>query len=374
MAFDVVIIGSGPAASATAIHCVRHGLEAALLIRPALRGRFEIPQTLPPLITYQLAALNFSEQFQRLGFRRHYSTSSVWGADSVAVRHSICHPSGPGWLVDRPRLDAALLQHAINEGASAIECTSFCYEGLNGHWLVHAQQVGKSGSLLLETSTVVDASGRLAAFARQLGVRRFGFDRLVCQSAQALNRDDGSLGDVLVESEPEGWWFTAPNERGDLAVARFTDADLRPRAERSVVDFERHLRMAPHTWARVGRLLPGTFRATAATTDRLEVCAGERWCAVGDAVLACDPLGSRGVITALESAEVAAELIASRGMTAETSAEYSHYQAESLQRFRSEQQYFYGIERRWLKAKFWQRRSSNLLNAVRPRTRSTVTV
>jgi len=79
-------------------------------------------------------------------------------------------------------------------------------------------------------------------------------------------------------------------------------------------------------------------------------------------------------LRALESAELAAELIADRGMTAKASAEYSHYQAESLHRFRSEQRYFYGTERRWSKRSFWQRRSSNLMNTIGRRTQSTVTI
>jgi hypothetical protein len=70
-------------------------------------------------------------------------------------------------------------------------------------------------------------------------------------------------------------------------------------------------------------------------------------------------------LRALESAAVAAELIASREMTTEASAEYSQYHAGLLERCRSEQRYFYGIERRWLTATFWQRRSSHLPNPDR---------
>lgn len=365
MSFDVVVIGSGPAASATAIRCHRIGLRTAMCMLPARRKRFEIPQTLSAIMRPQLESLNFWERFQRIGLRHQYSMSSAWGSDLITTRYSICNPWGPDWFVDRTVFDAELLQHAVSKGAILITARILSASRLKDRWILHTDHAANSDPESIETTLVVDATGRSSVFARQIGVRRFTFDRQVCISALGLPRDVPA-GEALVESEPEGWWFIVPTETGDLAVARFTEASMLRPADRSLAGFECRLRSAPHTSLRVDRILPGTIRATDACTDRLEVCAGDGWLAVGDAALACDPLGSQGVLRALESAEIVVRIIASCGTKNKDSiAEYSEFQERTLERFLRDRNYFYSMERRWPQAAFWQQRSKYSKNQKR---------
>jgi flavin-dependent dehydrogenase len=357
MRFDVVVIGSGPAASATAIRCLRIGIKTAICIAPARRNRFEIPQTLSAILRPQLEDLNFWERFQRIGLRHQYSMSSAWGSDQITTRHSICHPWGPGWFINRTVFDAELLQHAVGEGAMPISARILSVSRVKDRWILNAGNAENSDPELIETRLVVDATGRSSVFARQIGVRRFAFDRQVCINALALPRDVPA-GEAFVESEPEGWWFIVPTERDELAVARFTEASMLQPADRSIAGFECRLRAVPHTSLRVDRILPGTIQATVACTDRLEVCAGDGWFAVGDAALACDPLASQGVLRALESAEIVARIISNCATKNKDSiAEYSEFQERALERFLRDRQYFYSIERRWPQAAFWRQRS-----------------
>jgi len=189
-------------------------------------------------------------------------------------------------------------------------------------------------------------------------VRRFAFDRQVCIRALATPRGVPA-GEAFVESEPEGWWFSALTERGDLAIAWFTEASLLRPEDRSITGFERRLRAAPHTAARVEKVLPKTLQSAAARTDRLEVCAGDGWFAAGDAALACDPLGSQGVLRALESAEIISEMILTYPSNKiKYIHEYVDLQKQQLQRFLRDRQYFYDMEKRWPEAAFWRQRAS----------------
>jgi len=174
-------------------------------------------------------------------------------------------------------------------------------------------------------------------------------------------------GEAVVEAESEGWWFTAPDGTGNLVVARFTDRGLLQGSPCSSAAFERALRNLPYTSAQVAGIKPETIQVTFAGTDRLEVSAGEGWCAVGDAALACDPLGSQGLLRSFESAEIAAQLsVRGAGMTAARCDEYSRYQMDFLERFRMEHRYFYSTETRWPHATFWERRSSQLAGCSLP--------
>ena len=78
--------------------------------------------------------------------------------------------------------------------------------------------------------------------------------------------------------------------------------------------------------------------------------------AVGDAAVACDPLGSQGVMRALESAAAASQIIVSN-LTSDSQEirAYEESQTDYLQRFLRHRHDFYTMERRWPEAPFWQR-------------------
>jgi flavin-dependent dehydrogenase len=78
--------------------------------------------------------------------------------------------------------------------------------------------------------------------------------------------------------------------------------------------------------------------------------------AVGDAAVACDPLGSQGLMRALESAALASQIIVNNQTSDEQRVRaYAEFQIDYLQRFLRERRGFYAMERRWPKAPFWQR-------------------
>jgi flavin-dependent dehydrogenase len=332
---------------------------------PVRRRRFDLPETLPAAARPQFEALDFWERFQRMGFRYQYAMSSAWGNDLITTRHSICNPAGPGWFVNRAVFDAELSLHAASKGATVIPARVASVSRSKDRWILHSDASEPAAGAPVGARLVVDATGRSSAFARRMGVRRFAFDRQVCISALATPRCVPT-GEALVESEPEGWWFSALTERGDLAIAWFTEASLLRPEDRSIAGFERRLRAARHTAARLERVLPKTLQSAAASTDWLEVCAGDGWFAAGDAALACDPLSSQGVLRALESAEIVSEMILNYSTKKiKYIREYSDFQKRRLERFLRDRRYFYDMERRWPEAAFWRQRASSFTNRQR---------
>ena len=96
---------------------------------------------------------------------------------------------------------------------------------------------------------------------------------------------------ALVESCPDGWWYSAslPGQRG---VAMFmTDQDLRAQAS-----WEERLAAAPTTRSRLADWeTTGESAIRAAHSQCAQNAAGAGWVVAGDAAAAFDPISSMGI-------------------------------------------------------------------------------
>lgn len=217
---------------------------------------------------------------------------------------------------------------------------------------------------------MVDATGRGAAFARVMGARREAFDRLVAFSC-VLPAPPGP-GDraTLIESFPQGWWYTAglPGER--RVVALLTDPDTpAARAARTPDGFLRLLAATTHVRAAAGDAEPVDGpAAVGANSSRLRQPYGDGWLAVGDAALTFDPLSSQGILTAIYSAEKAAAAAyhALRGRT-DALPRYAALLDGIFTGYLHHHGAAYAAERRWPHEPFWRRRLAADSGAVRER-------
>jgi len=100
----------------------------------------------------------------------------------------------------------------------------------------------------------------------------------------------------------------------------------------------------------------------AAGTQFLDHAVGVGWLALGDALMAFDPLSAAGITGALEDAIAAADMIArllrqpSRGEADDLRAAYAARADAMLRRYLSERRAIYRREGRWAQSAFWQRR------------------
>ncbi|TCC24545.1 FAD-dependent oxidoreductase [Kribbella speibonae] len=325
--YDVVVAGGGPAGAATALRLAASGFSVALLER----SRFDRPrvgETLAPSIQPLLRDLGVWGQFVALGPLPSWGTRSIWSSTEPAAHSHLENGYASGWHVDRRLFDRMLCDAAVDAGAVVALGTSLVDSRYDGLW-----QLTCSGDRRLTGRVLIDATGRSATIGRSLGARRIAFDRLVGITAQWNGVDVTAEHYLLIESVPDGWWYTAPLP-GNVMVGMFmTDADIcRHHNLAAPRPWRAHLASATATALRVDvalrsttsdgnsavRLAPGPRlysavhpatgpRVYSAASHRL-VRSGDRrpWLAVGDAALAVDPISGSGVPRALRTAEAAA--------------------------------------------------------------------
>jgi flavin-dependent dehydrogenase len=166
---------------------------------------------------------------------------------------------------------------------------------------------------------------------------------------------------TLVESVPEGFWYSAPIPGGRFAIALFTDADLHDaRVARSHAGFRALLAAAPRTSARLAghaAVLDAAPRFIGAGSGWLEPAHGPGWLAAGDAALTYDPISAHGLTLALRTGIDAADaLLADAAVIDAALARYAAGLARGFHDYRAAALRIYRSEQRWATAPYWHRR------------------
>jgi len=300
---DVLVVGAGPAGSSLALRLVDAGRSVTLLEA----SRFEharVGESLAPAVQDLVQELGVRADVEALGPLPSFGTTSRWGALDESHSH-LLHPALEGRHVDRRAFDEALARAAARRGAQ-LRCgvRGLQAECRGGHWQVRTSDGGAVSARVL-----VDATGRGSRMARPLGARQMMFDHLV--GVGRVWRGAAVHCHVLVETTPQGWWYSAPLPAGGVIALFMTDADLcragrltEPGAQNAA------LQQAELTAERLAGAAPeGPVRVHPAFSARLRRTDLVPWLAVGDAALAVDPLTGSGVVRALRGAKAAARTV-----------------------------------------------------------------
>src|SRR5438552_7770760 len=153
---DVVVLGAGPAGSATAITCAKAGLCVALLEREEF-PRAAPGETLHPGVLPLLRRLGVENDVLAAGFVRHEGHFVTWNGP----RHFVpfgrdSHGPWQGLQAWRPDFDNILLAHARRLGVKI-------WQPCRAHRvIVENEQVAgiETSSGLVGATYVVDATGR----------------------------------------------------------------------------------------------------------------------------------------------------------------------------------------------------------------------
>ena len=351
---EVLVIGGGPAGAAAAIVLARAGRRCVVLEGQPAPG-WKIGETLAPESRPLLQALGVWEPFQQDGHRPSPGNGSAWGGVELGAKDFIFNPHGCAWQLDRPRFEAMLLHAAEAAGATVargVAAQTIRREA--GGWEVTAN------ANPCRASWLVDATGRGAMVARQLGVARRLEDKLVAVYAVvSATAETDTDARTLLEAEADGWWYTALMPGGRRVFAWLTDADLLPGHE---------WREAAWFWRRVAatRCLAPLHapagetpapKLTSAHSGRLGAVHGEGWVATGDAAQSFDPLSGEGLFHALLSGQRAAQGLVGN-LSGETNGlgDYAALSESLWRRFLHQRQAAYTAEPRWRDQPFWQRR------------------
>jgi len=385
MVWDVVIVGSGPAGSATAITLARFG-QRVLLVEKRDTIAFKLGESLPPasvgLVKHFLQGAESSEHHHP-GLFSTAGNVSVWTSEQADIADFFFRPTGHGLCIDRLAFDEALRANAVAAGATLLRGSSFqsCTRMTDGacNWQVTLSS--NAGIRQERARYLVDCSGRQAGLARMLGVPVDHEDRLFAYAQWFSSADDDEDGYTRIEAAPDGWWYSNRLPKIDTAhgserlVVFHSDKDLlAAKLAASPQGFDQLLAGSRHIAPLLedkGYRPSGGLRGAPANTQRLRDFYGDAWMAVGDAAQAYDPLSSQGIDKALKDASLAGHMIhyaladdqpneAGFGRGNRYIQQYDQRQRQQWQTYLTQRDAYYGMQPRWSDRSFWQRRRQSV--------------
>ena len=304
---DVVVVGAGPAGSATALRLAKAGVKVLLLDRAHFPRDKPCSEYLSPESTRVLERLGP----EVLAAVEAAAPAHLWGMRLVA-------PSGAGvvgrfetfsYALPRTRFDMILRRAAEAAGAEVLEgvkVEEVLYDGgaVSG---VVARETGNGKRKTYRASVVVGADGLRSIVARRLGkVIRTAPYRIAFTAHVADVRDVRDLGEMHV-GRP-GYVGFGPIGGGVTTVALVVPVKEARRGERLFQELERFPAIRGRFDSRriVRRVLAtGPF----ARWSRRPVAQGGGALLVGDAADFFDPFTGQGIYSALRGAELAAAAV-----------------------------------------------------------------
>ncbi len=306
MTYDALVVGAGPAGSATAARLAAMGLAVALWDRARFPRPKPCAEYLSPGAVAALGRLGvlpgvLSESPARLAGMR------VVGPDGTGFTGRFL--KGSGLALPRERLDYHLARNAQGRGARLTEGVKFeSFTADAGAVTVRGRQAGNS--IEVRARLVVGADGLNSRVARQLGLARRGRPRRVALVAHATGiMGMSDVGEMHVGDM--GYVGLAPLGGGVTNVAIVVDL-ARGQVETPLADaFRRQLSSFPTLRGRVEATeLASPVRGVGPFGRTTRRATADRALLVGDAADFYDPFTGEGVYAALRGAELASECAA----------------------------------------------------------------
>ena len=230
MNLDVLVLGAGPAGSVLAHRLASKGFQVAV-VESRRFPRYTIGETLTPGVEPLLKQAQILSPSASLDFPRTTGNLSAWGSSRLHYSAHSQESKVCGFQVERAVFDSMLMANAQRAGASLLQsCWPTDVDPEPAGWRVKIRF--KSGtSRSINARFLCDATGRSRFLARRLRLGIQSNDRLVALTAY-WKQDTGIASadgcNTLVESIPEGWFYTAGLAENRRVTGLMTDRDLLP--------------------------------------------------------------------------------------------------------------------------------------------------
>jgi flavin-dependent dehydrogenase len=322
--YDVVVVGGGPAGSATAALLAEHGRSVLLAERERF-PRFHIGESLMPATYWPLQRLGVLEQMKRSAFPRKHSVQFYNHAGKAShpfyFSETNPHESAVTWQVLRSDFDALLLDNVRAKGGEVVQGTrvrEVLFDGERAVGVELADSEPGSGPRRVAARVVVDATGGDMLMARR---KRLAQHDPVLSKASIFTHFAGALRDpgidegatlVLDTDDQLGWFWYIPLPHDVVSVGVVGNIDylISGRGGDPQRTFEEEVARCVALQPRLEnarQLWP--VKVLRDFSWRTRQIAGDGWAVVGDALGFLDPIYSSGVLIALKSGELAADAI-----------------------------------------------------------------
>jgi flavin-dependent dehydrogenase len=321
-AWDVVVIGGGPAGSTAATLLADRGYRVRLFEK-ARHPRFHIGESLLPANLRLFERLGVGAEVRAIGMVK-------LAAEFVSPQHGnriqrfhfadAWDKSMPGaYQVRRSELDAILLRNASAHGAEVVEgCqvrdVAFLPDG-SGAVIRTQHNDGRQGQC--RARFVVDASGRDTLLANQFDTKRRNAKHNSCalygHFRGALRNPGSDEGNITVFWFDHGWFWFIPLADGATSIGAVVwpyYVKSRPKGRSLEAFFADTIALCPPLAERLkdAELMNGV-EATGNYSYTGDITHGRNYLLLGDAFAFIDPVFSSGVMLAMQSAFAGAEAI-----------------------------------------------------------------
>lgn len=355
---DIVVVGSGIAASAAMLSLKQQGLSATH-IAPPEKLSDKIGETLSCSANRILKEFQLWENFLDRGYLVHDLVFSAWEEPFLTRQSRFSNTEGSNWSIDRRDFEDFLRAHSDNgyhqRLFNKVQRCSVVSKGL---------RLELDNQQTINAKYVIDCSGRAAVIGRRLGTRQ-RLDNMLCYHSFIKQIDleiEPTVG-IMIEAVKNGWWYSAILPDSRMIVSFYTYSDfVPPHLNRDLQAWKLIIDQSPLTCQRImsaGYAVLETPTASDAGMLIQTEASGNHWIATGDALATLDPLSSHGMTQALWSGWRAAEAaVQSIGGDHSGVERYKQTMNQAMQSYQAELVKKYQSVHRFAEYPFWQRRVS----------------
>lgn len=316
---DAVIIGGGPAGAVAGAYLARAGMKPLLLEKETF-PRFAIGESLLPCGNDILKDLGIWSELEKRGFLKKFGADFTSGKSERFNRYWFRNALGKNYehtfQVERASFDHILLERARSEGCEVIEGARVCTVATDEVGCVDMGFEGKDGMQTLKSRWLIDASGRCGVAGTHLKMPKIPTrDRKMVAlygHFSGVRRNSGeAAGHTVIVRFKEGWFWFIPLTQDKTSVGVVVPPEiLRDHGGNLGKCFRQCVEDTSDAKSRMAQaesLQP--LRATADYSWRFESFARDRVLLTGDSAGFVDPIFSSGVMLAMKSGRLAADLI-----------------------------------------------------------------
>ncbi|MEO6601491.1 MAG: NAD(P)/FAD-dependent oxidoreductase [Polyangiaceae bacterium] len=302
-AYDVIVIGGGPAGAAVATRLAQRARRVLLLEKERF-PRFHIGESLLPCSMPLIEQLGAMPRLKAAGFLPKYAAEFVTADGSLKRRYAFRDGIVPGapsaYEVDRSEFDKLLLDNAAECGVDVREGEQVIRFDLDKGNGVEVVARSESGETAYQARMLIDASGQSSLLAGRLGLRVMDKELknvAVFSHFEGASRYTGEEeGDISVVLVPGGWWWVIPLRNNRTSVGLVGPSSNLAGQKPDEAYFEARIAETPFLRERLaGATRVAPVRSVSDYSYVSRKLAGDRFVLVGDAAAFIDPVFSTGV-------------------------------------------------------------------------------